>query len=304
MNTAIDLRQFRYFVAVSEELSFRRAAERLHISQPPLSRQIQQLEELLGVQLFLRSKSGVTLTGAGVAFLPEAKLALLQAEKAITVARSAQGPEYRKFVIGYTTVFDRSVIPDMQQQLSQLFPNWQIVTKGKTSLYLLRDIKNGVMDVAFIGLNTSIAGAGLAIESIYQEPFIAALPAHHRLASKRKLSLNDLKDEPIFWFKRRLNPGFYDYCQAFFDRVGFTFPVIPEPVDHHILLGLIAEEQGIGLIPSSLKKVKREGVVFRALNHEFAALSMGIGIAYLSDNQSPVLRSFLEQVRRIKTLPP
>jgi DNA-binding transcriptional LysR family regulator len=101
----------------------------------------------------------------------------------------------------------------------------------------------------------------------------------------------------MFWFERRLNPGFYDYCKAFFERAGFEPRVIPEPPDHHVLLGLIAEGQGIALIPQSLKNVRRRGVVFRALREEAKQLSMGIAVAYSDRNDSPVLRPFLELVR-------
>ena len=295
MNESIDLRQLRYFLAVSEELHFGRAALRLHISQPPLSRQIRQLEDQLGVALFLRSKSGVVLTEAGAAFLPEVRRTLLQAEKAIAVARAARGALVGQFVVGYTTVFDRSAIPDVLERLRQLFPNWRIVTRGKHSISLVRDIKNGVLDAAFIGLHTDTQG--LAVETILEEPLVVALPANHRLARKRRLGFEDLRGEPMFWFERRLNPGFFDHCQAFFEQIDFKPNAIPEPPDHHILLGLIAEGQGIALISASLQNVKRKGVAFRALKDEANGLSMGIAVTYSQRNPSPVLHQFLDLVR-------
>ena len=295
MNESIDLRQLRYFLAVSEELNFGRAALRLHISQPPLSRQIRQLEDQLGVELFLRGKSGVALTEAGAAFLPEVRRILVQAEKAVAVARAARGAEGGKFVVGYTTVFDRSAIPDVADRLRQRFPNWRIVTRGKHSISLVRDVKNGTMDAAFIGLHTETQG--LTVETILEEPLVLALPAKHQLAQKRRLGFDDLREEPMFWFERRLNPGFYDHCQAFFEQIGFKPNVIPEPPDHHIMLGLIAEGQGVALISASLQNVKRRGVVFRALKEEAKKLSMGIVVVYSERNQSPVLHPFLELVR-------
>ncbi|MFZ2122721.1 MAG: LysR family transcriptional regulator [Rhodoferax sp.] len=295
MNESIDLRQLRYFLAVSEELNFGRAALRLHISQPPLSRQIRQLEDQLGVELFLRGKSGVALTEAGAAFLPEVRRTLVQAEKAVAVARAARGAEGGKFVVGYTTVFDRSAIPDVADRLRQRFPNWRIVTRGKHSISLVRDVKNGTMDAAFIGLHTETQG--LTVETILEEPLVLALPAKHQLAQKRRLGFDDLREEPMFWFERRLNPGFYDHCQAFFEQIGFKPNVIPEPPDHHIMLGLIAEGQGVALISASLQNVKRRGVVFRALKEEAKKLSMGIVVVYSERNQSPVLHPFLELVR-------
>ena len=298
MNNAIDLRQFRYFLAVSEELNFGRAALRLHISQPPLSRQIRQLEDQLGVELFLRGKAGVTLTDAGAAFLPEVRRALVQAEKAIAVARAARSAAGGQFLVGYTTVFDRSVIPDVLGDLRQSFPTWQIATRGKHSISLVRDIKNGIMDAAFIGLHTETQG--LTEETIHEEPLVVALSANHPLARKRRLCFDDLRGEPMFWFERRLNPGFYDYCQAFFEEIDFKLNAIPEPPDHHIMLGLIAEGQGIALISASLQNVKRRGVVFRALKEESNGLSMGIAVTYSKNNASPVLYSFLDLVRAKK----
>lgn len=295
MNEAIDLRHFRYFVAVGEELNFRRAAERLYISQPPLSRQIRQLEEQLGVALFVRNKVGVTLTEAGVAFLPEVRRTLAQAGKAVAAAQAARPAESGQFVLGYTTVFDRSAIPDVFGPLQKCFPNWRIVAKGKHSISLVRDIKNGTMDVAFIGLHTE--AKGLKVETLLEEPLMVALPANHALARKRRIGFDDLREEPMFRFERRLNPGFHDYCQAFFERIDFKPRTVLEPDDHHILLGLIAEGQGIGLISASLQNVKRQGVVFRPLKEEKQKLTSGVAMAYLESNPSAVLTQFLELAR-------
>jgi DNA-binding transcriptional LysR family regulator len=294
MSTHIDLRQFRYFLAVAESLNFGRAAERLHISQPPLSRQIRQLEEQLGVDLFVRGKAGVSLTDAGAAFVPEVRRTLAQAEKAVLSARTAGRQKGGKFIVGYTTVFDRSVFPDVSREFGRRFPEWRLINKGKHSISLIRDISNGDMDAAFIGLHTDVGD--LTAIKIRDEPFVVALPAGHRLAKKRKLGFADLRSERLFWFERRLNPGFFDYCEAFFETIGFKPQVIPEPQDHHILLGLIAEGEGIALMAASMRNVKRKGVVFRPLE-DGSQLSMGIALAYSERNQSPVLKDFVKLVR-------
>jgi DNA-binding transcriptional LysR family regulator len=259
-----------------------------------LSRQIRQLEEQLGTDLFARSKAGVTLTEAGLAFVPQVRRTLAQAEKAVLSARSAGRQKGGNFVVGYTTVFDRSVFPDVSGALRRRFPEWRLINKGKHSINLIRDIKNGDMDAAFIGLHTNVEN--LTVIKIREEPFVVALPASHPLAKKRKIGFADLRSESLFWFERRLNPGFYDYCEAFFEKIGFKPEVIPEPQDHHILLGLIAERHGIALIAASMQNVKRKGVVFRPLNGA-SELSMGIALAYSERNQSPVLREFVNLVR-------
>ncbi|MDP9900839.1 LysR family transcriptional regulator [Variovorax ginsengisoli] len=294
MNNAIDLRQFRYFLAVSEELNVGRAAARLHISQPPLSRQIQQLEDQMGVALFVRTQAGMALTKAGMAFVPEVRRTLAQAAKAVATAKAASDVQADRFVVGYTTVFDRSAIPDVLDRLQAHFPGARISTKGKHSINLVRDVKNGAMEVAFIGLHTQ--APGLEVQPLLQQPLMAALPSVHPLARKRRIGFDDLRDATLFRFERRLNPGFYDHCQAFFERIDFKPRTIPEPNDHHILLGLISEGRGIALIPSSLQHVKRRGVAFRPLENRADGLSSGIAVAYRPGNPSHVLARFLELV--------
>ena len=129
---------------------------------------------------------------------------------------------------------------------------------------------------------------------------MVALPTNHALARKRRIGFDDLRDESVFRFERRLNPGFYDHCQAFFEEIDFKPRIVPEPDDHHILLGLIAEGQGIGLISASLQNVKRQGVVFRPLKEEARQLTSGIAMAYSESNSSAVLAQFLELARSRK----
>ncbi|MDP2713765.1 LysR family transcriptional regulator [Rheinheimera sp.] len=295
MNKSIDLRQFRYFVALAEELHFGRAAKRLHISQPPLTRQIRQLEDHLGVGLFIRSSTGVELSAAGMAFLPEVKRTLKQAEKAVAAAQALRMQDAGRFVVGYTTVFDPADIPEVLDDLRACYPQWKISPSLKHSIRLVQDLKNGVIDAAFITLHTH--AEGLISETIFNQPLVLALSSNHRLARKRKIRAADICGESMFWFKRQLNPGYYDYCSAFFAQLGFTFNLIPEPADHHMLLAAIAEGRGMAFMSTSLQKVKREGVVFRPLDNEFSGLSMGIALVYPEQNKSPVLKKFIELVR-------
>lgn len=290
MATWIDLRQLRCFVAVAETLHFGRAAERLHMTQPPLTRQIRQTEEALGVSLFLRSQAGTALTAAGAALLPEARKTLSQAARAVNVVQAAGAAESaptRSFVLGYTTVVDRGAVPDVAARLQRGFPGLRVVTRGDHSIRLIRALHGGRVDAAFIGLHTQ--ADGLVVEPVWHEPFVAALPSAHPLARRRQLGFADLQGQPIFWFERRLNPGFHDHCADLFARCGFRFQALIEPEDHHILLGSIAEGQGIGLIPRSLQTLRRPGVVFRPLKGDASALVLGIGLAYVPGNRSPVL---------------
>ena len=294
MTVHIDLRHLRYFMAVAAERSFRGAAERLHISQPPLSRQIRQLEEELGVELLQRGKSGATLTLAGEAFLPAARKTLEQADKAIRAAQSAGGCSGGHFVLGYTPAFDRSAIPDVFDRFRSRFPAWRLSVKSRHSNSLIRDIRNGAMDAAFVGW--PIRAEGVTLEVLREEPVVAALPAASRAARKRRVALADLHDGRMFRFERQWNPLLYDRWETRFEEAGFRALAVPQPPEHHILLGLIAEGRGFALIPASLQSTRRTGVVFRPLR-EGAELSIGMAVAYPERSPSPALKGFMDLVR-------
>ena len=182
---------------------------------------------------------------------------------------------------------DRGDIPAIAARLGQAFPDTRIVLGGQHSTRLVRALRRGALDAALIGMYTQ--AEGLMVEPAWQEPFVAALPATHPLARRRRLGFAELQGQPIFWFARRLNPGFHDHCAKLFARCGFSFQMRIEPEDHHILLGLIAEGEGIGLMPCSLRALQRPGVVFRPLAGEAGALVLDIGLAYVPGNRSPVL---------------
>jgi DNA-binding transcriptional LysR family regulator len=293
MTASIDLRQLRYFVALCEELHFGRAAARLNISQPPLSRQIRLLEDSLGVVLFDRDNRSVRLTPAAEVFLTKVRRVLTEFGEAIDSVRNpAQETQYLS--VGYTTVFDFGTYPEkVFQRLQPRFSSWDVRSYGRHSIALIRDVLNGDLDVALIGLHSDVKG--LALKILHQEEMIVALPAAHPLASKKRISFAELTGGRMFWFKRALNPGFYDYCQAYFNRVGFKPTVVPEPSDHHVLLGMIADGQGYALMPRSMQSIRRRGVAFRKLRYSGQVLMVGVGMVYREDRASALLLAFMEE---------
>lgn len=287
---AISLRQLRYFLCVCDTLNFSHAAQQLHIAQPPLSRQIQQLEQLLGVELFQRNHT-VRLTAAGVALRAQLQPLLLQLEQ--TLANSAQ-LQIDRIRLGYTTVFDCAKISAAFAEFTHCYPQWPLQLKSQPSIQSIREVQRGQLDAALIGLPS--ATGDLCIAPLWQECWQVALPATHVLARSAALSWAQLAKEPLFWFARARNPGFYDHCLAFFKKIGFTPScLLEEPDDHHILLGLIATGQGLALIPESLVSFARQGVVFRPLIGEQPELSLAL--VYMED--SLALQGLLSCLRMI-----
>lgn len=294
MRLRVDLRQMECFVAVAEERSFRAAAERLHMSQPPLSRQIKLLEAELGVTLLTRNARGAVLTDAGGEFLGEAKRTLRQAARAVESARRCAVGKQR-LRVGYTTVFDPEVFPLLEPAVQEALAQGSLEFVACTSVELIRRLRGGALDVALIGLPSETGE--LVVEVLHKEPLVVVLSTASMLARHKLLSLRQIEDQPLFWPQRRVNPGFVDYYQAVFERLGFA-PLrrLAEPGDHHVLLAEIAQGRGIGLVPKSMTRFRRVGTTYRSLREK--DLWIGFGLAYASTHQAPGLDGFIRLVRR------
>lgn len=261
------LRQLSYFVAVAEELNFRRAAERLCITQPPLTRQIQALEAALGARLFDRDRRGVQLTEAGQRFLAQARALVQQVAQAVNQFQPASAaPQPPVLRLGITTVVDVGLFGGLGAAFDTAWPGWQLRIQRQISARLIRDLHRGALDLAVIGLPSRTEG--LVLTPLGDDPLVACLSSRHPLARRRRVPLQALAADTLFWFDRRLNPAYFDHCEQVFHRLGFHPPRVAEPAEHPVLLGLIAEGRGFALVPQSLNTVRRSGVVFRRLVEE------------------------------------
>lgn len=283
------------FVVVAEELNFREAALRLHMTQPPLSRQIQELEASLSATLLLRLPRGVALTPAGERLLVEARRLLAMCEEMTQFfCQSVAEPVNLK--LGLTTVGDTETFAQILPKLQAQIPHLNVSFKRQGSVKSVRDIHQHRLDAAIIGMPSKTQE--LTVRQLYRDEFCVALPAGHRLHNKRTIALRELNEDSLFWFKRDGNAGFYDHCEDFFKKVGFAPQRIPEPSDHHVLLSMIANGGGIGLIPESLCKIRRGGVIYRTLEerHQFY---IDVSIAYATPVKKPTLALFIEKLIQV-----
>lgn len=297
MSQQLNLRQLRYFVAVAEELNFRRAAERLFITQPPLSRQIQMLEETVGARLLDRDRGGVRLTEAGERFLADARALLRESDQVMTRVRPEGAANDRPLLrLGITTVVDVGLFAGIEPAFEKRFPGERVSIKRQISAHSVRDLNQGRIDVAVIGLPSR--ADGLTVEPLFDDPMVACIASSHRLARRKRVSIVDLGDDRLFWFERKLNPAYYDYCERVFERVGFSPQRMPEPADHHVLLGLIAEGQGFALVPESLHTVTRKGVTFKRLV-EGEQLCIRVGVAYQPTREGGQVQALVAMLREL-----
>ena len=301
MRIRINLRQLECFVAVAEEGTFRAAAERLHMSQPPLSRQIKQLESELGVTLLDRDSAGAELTTAGSAFLKGARKTLFQAAEAIETAQRHSKGTPRQLRVGYTKVFDPEVFPSLEPAFKKAVPDGSLVFVAAISVELIRRLQRGALDVALIGLPS--ATGELVVEPLHKEPLVAVIPAQHPLARHKVLSIAQLSDQTLFWPQRRTNPGFFDHYEEVFAKLGAApGRRLTEPADHHLLLAEVANGRGIGFIPKSMTKVRRAGATFRPLKER--EFWIGFGLAYRNVQHASELDALLRIARRKTALLP
>src|SRR6187431_794617 len=216
----MELRHLRYFVAVAEELHFGRAAQRLHIQQPPLSRQIQLLEAELGFSLFERSRRRVELTPAGTALLGRARQVFDALEVAVHDARSASEGESGRLVIGYPSSLAYSGLTELLRAFRTRFPSVELSLRELPPGDQIDGLKAGNLDVGFV--RTSLDDPTLVAELVRRESLMVVLPDDHRLATRRNIPLADLAREPFVMFPRARGPAFFDQLMALCGAAGFA----------------------------------------------------------------------------------
>jgi len=287
----VELRHLRYFVAVAEELHFGRAAERLHISQPPLSMQIRALEDALGVQLLLRTQRRVSLTQAGAVFLGEARQILARTESAVLLAQRASRGEVGDLAVGFVSTADYNVLPPLLREFRTRAPAVRLTLHESTTDRQLADLVDGRIDVGFV--LPPVEDLRLAYRTIHREPLVAALPARHPLARKSgKVRLAALAEAPFILFPRPLAPSLYDAVVSFCRSAGFSPHVEQEAVQMQTIVSLVSAEIGVALIPASLQHLGRTGVTYKALVE--ASPLTEIGLAWRRDDPLATLKVFLD----------
>jgi len=293
MRESVNLKQLHYFIAVAEELSFRRAALRLFITQPPLSRQIKALEERLGAALFDRSCRQIKLTDAGERFLAQARELVRHADT-MAAQFGALAAGRKELRIGITSVIDASLFSWVEPDFAQHFPDIRLNVKRQMSVQSIRQLHAGALDVAIIGLPSRTAG--LTVEHLLDEPMLVGMAATHPAAKRRKLVLRDFASDTLYWFDRKQNPAYFEHCERVFTRLRFKPARMIEPEDYHTLLSLVAEGRGITLIPRSLRAVKRSGIVYKDIA-EGQQLGIGLALAWRMGERSELVAKFADIVK-------
>lgn len=294
---AMDLRRLRYFVAVAEEGHITRAADRLDMQQPPLSRQIGLMERELNVRLFRRLSRGVELTSAGHALFREAKAILAHVDRALDTTRRTARGEHGVLCIGIApTAPFNALVPLAIRSFGQAFPGVSLILSEGLSNEIVAQFDNEQIDVAFVRA-PQIHANGVVVAPLHDEPLVVALPSSHPMAtsgSSQPVPLKRLANDPFIMIGPP-GTGLHDATIAACRAAGFA-PRLGQPAPRiTTTLGLVAAGLGIALVPSTMQSVHMTGIVYRRLRG--AVPKAFLGLAWRKHNPSPVLKQFVSLVR-------
>ncbi|KSD33697.1 LysR family transcriptional regulator [Pseudomonas aeruginosa] len=293
----MELRHLRYFIAVAEELHFGRAAERLGISQPPLSQQIQALEEEIGARLFERTNRRVELTDAGRLFLDESRQVLALVDKAVLLARRAHLGELGELKIGFTSSAPfTSTIPSSIHAFRKAYPDVHLDLQEMSSRQVLKALLEESLQVGVIrplALPDTVHWVEL-----FREPLVAVLRADHPLAagSEEGLAIAALAEEPFVFFPRSYGTGLYDQVIALTRQAGFSPRIAQEASEAMTIIGLVSAGLGVSILPASFRRTRVDGVVYRTLSDPEATTA--VWLVRRQRENSPLALSFIDLVTR------
>jgi DNA-binding transcriptional LysR family regulator len=248
----MELRHFRYFVAVAGEENVSRAALKLHVSQPGLSRQVRDLEEEIGFQLFERSAKSLRLTEAGRVFLVEARLVLQHAEEAVKKARAVAVSVTGELNIGYAPSLTVQILPPALRKFQETFPKVRVSLHDLSTEEMLSQLQSGALQVALMVRPARRNLAGLGIQEIARYPMCVAVSPQHPFAKKKNIMLQQIVDEPLIAYTRKDYPDYHENIEKIFAPVGRS-PVIAEEHDGvNSIIAAVEAGRGIALAPSCL----------------------------------------------------
>ena len=260
----MELRQLRYFLAVAEDLHFARAAEHLHITQPPLTVAIRRLERELGVQLFDRTTRRVTLTIAGQAFRERVQAAVEAIDDAAGDVAEVAAGKSGKLRVGFVSSASYSTVPEAMRAFRQRRPRVDLVLSPLTSGEQVEQLLDGDLDLGIIRDPGNVPG--LHLELLGTEDLVAVVPESHPLARSAEVGPEDLAGEPMILFPYKLMPGFVTRILGLFEPLGTAPRVTQQAIHQETVLGLVAAGLGISVLPESVRRFRMPGLAIRPLS--------------------------------------
>jgi len=291
-----EIREMRYFMAVADRLHFGRAAESLHISQPPLSRAIRTLEQRLGVALFARSRRRVELTAEGARFLEEARRITAQLERSVLELRGIALGEQGRLRIGFVSLADYGVLPGLLKGFKTVRPGVRLSLREMLSPDQATALGAGELDFGLL-LPPVDGAADLERVVVQRERFVAALPSRHRLAREPgRLAVSELAGEPFVMVPREIAPGLYDIVRGLAARAGIPLNVAQEAIQMQTVVSLVSSGLGVAIVPASVSNLGRRGVAYRELADRHPRLDLWL--AWPRGALSAAARDFVTHARR------
>jgi DNA-binding transcriptional LysR family regulator len=295
----IELRVWRQFLAVAESLHFGRAAQQLHMTQPPLTQAIAGLERSLGLRLFDRTKRSVQLTPAGAALVSEVRELLARAQSLPAHARAAAAGEVGRLRLAFVSTVGFELLPRWVRAFREQSPGVRLELIEATGDVQLQALARGEIDAGFILHSPGFVPPGQATIRLDREPLVVALPEQHPLAAGDRLALPRVLDEPLVIFPRRIVPSLYDAVFGLYHAAGKLPQVAQEAIQMQTIVNLVAAGLGVAWVPESVRQFQRPGVVYRQVTGRGArdVPECETSLVWTAGSTAPALERFVSFVQ-------